>query len=140
MIAPAAVPRIGVGALVWRDRQVLLVQRATPPHQGLWTLPGGKLEWGETLAQAAEREVREETAVQVSAGPVIHVFELLAPAGGYHYVIIDLQCQYLRGEPQAAGDAARAAWVDYGQLAHWQVEQQTLELVRASHQQRLVPL
>ncbi len=135
--AAGAMPRVGVGALVWRGEQVLLVQRAKPPHQGLWTLPGGKLRWGETLSQAAEREVWEETSVQVSAQTIIHVFELLATAAGYHYVIVDLLCHYQQGEPVAADDASQAAWVDYARLDHWPVEEQTLALVRAYFQQRL---
>ncbi len=123
------VPGIGVGALIIRERRVLLVQRDVAPHAGMWTVPGGKLEWGETLAEAAVREVREETAVTVSAGAPVYLLQLLAVSSGYHYVIIDLLCHYQRGEPVAGSDVRQAAWISLDALSGVPVEAQTLRML-----------
>ena len=109
-------PVIAVGAVVFHNDCILLVQRKQPPNQGQWAIPGGKVCLGESLRAAAEREILEETGVSVRAGDPIYTFEVIEPApeGGiaYHYVVIDLLAEYLHGEPRAADDASAAAWVD----------------------------
>ncbi|MBD3671518.1 MAG: NUDIX hydrolase [Gammaproteobacteria bacterium] len=126
-------PRVAVGAVVARPGEVLLVKRGKPPREGLWAVPGGRVNPGESLAQAAEREVREETGVTVRAGEVVHVFELIEPAGmpepDYHYVIIDLRCDYLGGEAQAADDAREVRWFRAEELNNDAVDSETRELL-----------
>jgi ADP-ribose pyrophosphatase YjhB (NUDIX family) len=109
-------PVVAVGAFVFDDAgRVLLVQRGTPPGAGLWTVPGGKLEGGETLAAAVAREVREETGLVVEAGALVEVVERIA--GGYHYVIVDYVARAIGGELAAGSDARAARFVDDAELA-----------------------
>jgi len=107
-------PRVGVGAVVFRDGEVLLVRRGHPPRAGQWAIPGGKIRPGETLQAAAEREIREETGIRIRAGEPVHAFDLIErEADGtlrWHYVIVDLMGEYLEGEPHAADDASAAGW------------------------------
>ncbi len=126
-------PRPAVGAVVVRDRRILLVKRAKAPAAGLWAVPGGTVELGESLAQAAEREVLEETGVVVRAGPVVHAFDVIErdPAGAvrFHYVVVDLLAEHVGGEPRAASDVSAAEWVPLDGLDRLDVSPQTLRLI-----------
>lgn len=92
-------PRVAVGAVVIHQDKVLLVLRGQAPAKGLWAIPGGSVELGESLQIAAEREVMEETGLQVRAGHVIHTFDAIQhDAAGkvkYHYVIVDMLAEAL---------------------------------------------
>lgn len=127
-------PRVAVGALVFQDGRVLLVRRGRPPGAGLWALPGGGIELGESLAQAVEREIREETGVVIRAGAVVHVFDVIErDTQGrvrFHYVIVDLMGAYLGGKTRAGDDAREARWVAPGELGGLVVSPHTLELLR----------
>ncbi len=107
-------PRVAVGAVVIRDGRVLLVRRGKPPADGLWAIPGGSVRLGETLQQAAEREILEETGVTIRAADPLLTFESIQqdPDGRvrFHYVIVDLAAAYVSGEPVAADDACDARW------------------------------
>lgn len=107
-------PIIGVGAVVLHDGKVLLVKRANPPCQFQWAIPGGKVRYGETLQQAAEREIREETGIIIKAGKPIFGFDHIEQdsSGGVqcHYVIVDLRADYLSGDISANSDAAEVRW------------------------------
>ena len=113
-------PIVGVGALVIKDRQVLLVCRGQEPNRGQWSVPGGTVELGETLAQAAAREVWEECQVKVEAGEVVATFDLIRrDAQGrilYHFVLLDLAARYISGDPVAATDALQVRWVTAAEL------------------------
>jgi ADP-ribose pyrophosphatase len=117
----AAGPQVGVGAVVVHRGRVLLVQRGRPPGAGLWAIPGGRQRLGETLQQAAEREILEETGVTIRATVPVYTCEHIERddlgALRYHYVIVDLAADYLSGEPQAGDDASAAAWVTWHELA-----------------------
>lgn len=108
-------PVLGVGALVVREGRALLVRRGRPPRAGLWALPGGRVRLGESLDQAAEREVHEETGLRVRAGRVVHAFDLIERDAVhhvcFHYVVVDLLCEYLSGELRTGDDADEAAWL-----------------------------
>jgi 8-oxo-dGTP diphosphatase len=127
-------PRVGIGAVVFKDGKVLLVKRGTPPSEGLWAIPGGRLELGETLQQAAEREILEETGVVIRALDPVFTFDVIekTKAGEilFHYVIVDLAADYISGEPEAGDDAHEARWVSADELSRLDVSGKTIELLR----------
>lgn len=98
-------------AVVLREERVLLVRRANPPDAGLWGYPGGKVEPGETVEQAAVRELREETGVRAEAGAVLVTLEVRGE--GFHYALHAVACRYLSGKPCAADDVTDADWVSF---------------------------
>lgn len=99
-------PHTGVGVVVWRDDEVLLIKRGKAPFKGQWSIPGGTLEFGETLHDAALRELAEETSVTAKIAGLIDVYESVSPTG--HYVMIDYVARWTGGEPIAGDDAADA--------------------------------
>ncbi len=109
-------PLVGVGALIWRGAtgEVLLVQRGREPSLGMWAVPGGLVEIGETLVAALLREVAEETGLHVRPGPFIGTFEpILRDDDGrvrIHYVVLDYLVFWETGEPRAGDDAAAVGW------------------------------
>lgn len=117
------VPAIGVGALVFnRDGQVLLIKRNQAPACGFWSIPGGKQEAGESLAEACCREVLEETGVAVTLACIIAVVERRTE--GFHYVIIDyLAYPVDKGDIVliAATDVAESVWVSPNLLSNYQL-------------------
>jgi ADP-ribose pyrophosphatase len=126
-------PEVAVGALVIKDQKVLLVKRNQPPAKGLWALPGGKVNLGETLKQAVIREIFEETAVTIIPGQPIYTFEnIQRDENGdvqFHYVIVDLLAEFKEGEPKAGDDAAEVGWFSLEDLEKIQVNKTTKELV-----------
>ena len=118
MAAPR--PIVGVGAVVFRGERVLLVKRGAPPLKDHWSIPGGKVELGEKLRAAVERETLEETGLEVKAGPLVEIFERIrrgdAGAVAYHYVLMDYLCAVAGGELQSGDDAADADWFRLDQL------------------------
>jgi len=127
-------PRVAVGAIVFHDGKVLLVRRGKAPSNGLWAIPGGSVELGETLQQAAEREIKEETGILIRAGEPVFTFDAIQKDEQgvirFHYVILDLMADYIRGEPRAGGDAAAARWVSAAELSELDVNQTTKQLLR----------
>jgi 8-oxo-dGTP diphosphatase len=123
-----------VGAIVVRDGRVLLVRRGHPPSEGLWAIPGGSVELGETLQEAAEREIMEETGLTIRAGEPVYTFDVIlrddAGRVQFHYVIVDLLADYVRGEVHSGDDARDARWVTSGELEKLPVNQTTLELLK----------
>ena len=129
-----AVPRIGVGAVVFRENKVLLVKRNKPPGKGLWAIPGGRLELGETLQEAAEREVREETGVIIRARNPAYTFEVIERDNQgcirFHYVIVDLLADYISGDPHPESDVSEARWIDPHELDELPVSKSTQTLLK----------
>ncbi len=121
-------PVAGIGAVVIHNDQVLLVKRAKAPKKGLWCIPGGKIKLGETLQQAAEREIKEETGVIIKAGAPLYVFDLIIDAE-YHYIIIDLLAEYISGTPKAGDDASDAKWFSLRHLNDPNIDSETRELL-----------
>lgn len=109
------IPTVAVGAFVFdAENRVLLVERSHPPGAGLWTVPGGKLEYNETLVQAVAREVREETGLVVEVGTLACVVERIAD--NYHYVILDYLARVIGGTLDPSGDCTNARWVPEADL------------------------
>ena len=132
-------PFLGVGALIFDDAgRILLVERGNEPYRGQWSLPGGIVEAGETLKQAVEREVLEETGLIVNAHSFFTVFErLMRDAGGrceYHYVLIDYVCSVTGGEPAAASDVSGVRWVGRNELAQVHLTEGTLGVVMRAYE------
>jgi 8-oxo-dGTP diphosphatase len=127
-------PRLAVGAIVFRRGRVLLVRRAHPPAQGTWAIPGGSVNLGESLAAAAEREIREETGLRVRAAEPVVTFEVIERDDGgrirYHYVIVDLAAEYLSGSIHAGDDALEARWVSAGELQRLPVNPTTRRVLK----------
>ncbi len=107
-------PLVGVGAVIVKDNRVLLIRRGQAPLLGEWSLAGGVVECGETLREAAVREAREETGLDVEVVEMLGVYERIIPGENgrtrYHYVLIDFLCRPVGGELQAASDAAEVGW------------------------------
>jgi ADP-ribose pyrophosphatase len=127
-------PRVAVGAVVFHRRRVLLVRRKNPPAAEEWAIPGGSVELGETLQDAAEREIREETGIRIKAHEPVYTFDHVdRDAAGrirYHYVIVDLFADYLGGEPVAGDDAVEVRWVSAEELRGIPVSIRTVRLLR----------
>jgi len=107
-------PVAGVGAVVLREGQVLLVRRGREPLRGRWSLPGGVLELGETLVEGVVREVLEETGLRVVPRKIVETFDRIhRDAEGrvqYHYVLVDFLCHVEGGELLCGDDAEDACW------------------------------
>jgi len=114
------VPRVAVGAVVIKADAVLLVKRGKAPSDGKWAIPGGSVELGETLQQAAEREIFEETGIRIRAAEPVYTFDFIERNRHgrirFHYVIIDLAAEYLSGKIKPGDDAEQAAWIPFAEL------------------------
>ncbi len=126
-------PIIGVGAIIIEDGRVLLVKRAHPPIAGQWSIPGGALEVGELVREAAVREAREETGLIVEPGELLGVFDRVLRNAEqrvqYHYVLIDFLCKPVGGELCAASDAAEVRWFTREELPALNLAEDTHEVI-----------
>jgi 8-oxo-dGTP diphosphatase len=107
-------PTIGVSVCVVQAGRVLLTQRARPPFENLWSLPGGHVKRGESLRDAALRELKEETGINARLGEIIGWNEIIGP--DKHIVIAVFTARFESGEAVAADDAKAVRWVDYRQI------------------------
>jgi 8-oxo-dGTP diphosphatase len=136
-------PLIGTGVVVWHGDRVLLVRRGKPPRVGQWSLPGGAQELGETIAEAARREVREEAGIEVVLGQVVATIDMIqrdeAGRVRYHYTLID----FVAFAPDAAlrpgGDAAGARWFTLAEIAGLELWSETVRVIHLSRDQRPCP-
>tara|TARA_Y100001934_G_C12115549_1_gene660613 strand:- start:189 stop:641 length:453 start_codon:yes stop_codon:yes gene_type:complete len=107
-------PIVGVGTVVMDSDMVLMIKRGKPPRQGSWSLPGGAQELGETIREAARREVREETGLQIEIFGLIDVVDSVRSDADdkieYHYTLIDLAGYSVGGTLMAGGDAQDCRW------------------------------
>jgi 8-oxo-dGTP diphosphatase len=131
-------PLVGAAAVVFDENgRVLLVQRGRPPRVGQWGLPGGMLELGERLVEAAVREVREECGIEIEIGGVAGVFEPVTRDDEgrieYHYVVIDFWARHIGGEAQAGDDAAGVAWAKMDEVDAYALMPESLQVVRDAY-------
>ena len=134
-------PVPAVGAIVFRDGAVLLVKRGAEPNRGRWSLPGGSLEIGETVEAGAVRETREETGVDVQPLRVLDVRNFIERKDGevrWHYVLIDVLCEYVRGDPFPATDAENARLIPLRELGEYDVVPAALEVLQVTSTRRIV--
>jgi len=126
---PIAAPQVAIGAVVTDHDRILLVKRNKEPGKGKWAIPGGSVEMGETLQEAAEREIKEETGLRVKAGNPIYVFDYIErdDRGGvrFHYVIIDLAAEWVGGDLCPSDDASDAGWFTPEQIQGLKVTEST---------------
>ena len=136
---PQPIP--AVAAVIVADGKLLLIRRGTEPSKGKWSVPGGRVEFGETLEDALKREVREETGLEIEVGDLAGVYELivhptlnaqLSTLGGlaHHYVIIDYFARVVGGELKAGDDADDARWVPTSALDEYQLTEHLRERIQ----------
>jgi 8-oxo-dGTP diphosphatase len=128
-------PIVGVGVVVLNDdNEVLLIRRGTEPNIGMWTIPGGKQEPGETLVETAHREIEEETGVQIDTPMLIDVIDLIRHKEDKtllrHYTLVDYAARYLGGTPRPGGDADGVAWVPAACIEDHVSWSETIRIVR----------
>jgi mutator protein MutT len=127
-------PYVGVGAVVLHSGRVLLVRRRSEPLAGEWSLPGGAVEVGETLAEAVIREVREETGIEIAVGPVIEVLDRITPDDEgrtrYHFVLVDYLCTFVGGRVTPASDVAEAVFAEPRELDRFALTDAAMRVIR----------
>ena len=133
-------PLVGVGAVVFKGAEVLLVRRGQEPARDCWSLPGGLVELGETLAAAIVRELAEETGLTVTLLGIAAVAERIFPDPdgriAYHYVLVDYLCDYLAGDLIPGSDITAARFVSLGDLADFDLPPFTAEVIRRAWEQK----
>ena len=127
-------PLVGVGAIIIEGERVMLVKRAHPPIRGQWSIPGGVLEVGEMVREAAVREAREETGLGVEVGELLGVYDRIIRGSDrrvqYHYLLVDFLCRRVGGELQAASDAAEVGWFTRAELPALNLAVETLDVIQ----------
>jgi 8-oxo-dGTP diphosphatase len=127
-------PVVAVGAVVFHNQRVLLVKRNRSPNKNSWAIPGGKVELGETLQQAAEREILEEAGIVIKAEDPVYTFDVIEYDAEnrlrFHYVIIDLKARYIDGSLKASDDAAAAGWISSKTMITLPVNPTTRQLLK----------
>ncbi|MEI8396274.1 MAG: NUDIX hydrolase [Rhodospirillaceae bacterium] len=134
-------PWVGVGVVVWRGGELLLIRRGNSPRQGQWGLPGGAQVLGETILEAAVREVREETGLTVNPTGVITACDGISRDEDgkvlYHYTLVEVGAEYDGdSEPNAGADALDARWVALEDVASFVEWSETLRVIMMSAEQR----
>lgn len=133
-------PFVGVGVVVWRGDEVLLIERGKGPRTGGWSLPGGKQELGETVRETAHREIREETAVEIEITGLLDVVDMVRKDGAgrvqFHYTLVDFTAEWVSGEAVAGTDAAAARWVCLEDIDQYRLWDETRRVIRLSASRR----
>ena len=138
-------PIVGIGGVVIEEGRVLLIRRGHEPLLGQWSIPGGTLELGETLAEGTERELKEETGLEVRVLDLIELFERINFGRGadetwssieerrrprFHFVIADYLCERISGEPVAGGDVTDVAWAGEADLERFSLTPTATRVIR----------
>lgn len=136
---PRPIPAVGVVCFN-SVGEVLLIQRGTPPRLGEWSIPGGRLEWGETTKAGALRELKEETGIEAELLGLIDVIDGIFTSRSHgevtrHYVLIDYVARYISGDVIAGDDAVEARFVSLADLPNYNLWDQTLSVIAAGRAQ-----
>jgi 8-oxo-dGTP diphosphatase len=135
-------PVVGIGGVVVEDGRALLIRRAGEPLRGHWSIPGGRLELGESLEAGVTRELLEETGLEVRVLDQIEVFDRIFPGDAaplpgaaargprFHYVIVDYLCERISGHPRAGGDACDVAFARENELEKFQLTETATRVLR----------
>ena len=138
-------PICGVGIVVFHQQKVLLIRRGKPPRQGEWSIPGGKQKLGETLQQAARREVQEETGLKLGPLMLVDVVDSIFKDSQdqiqYHYSLVEWTGEFVSGELNAADDASDAEWFELSEINNLGLWEKTVEIINKADMIRksLVP-
>jgi 8-oxo-dGTP diphosphatase len=129
-------PFVAVGVVVWRDGKVLLAQRGKAPRKGRWSIPGGGQELGETLAEAAAREVKEETGIDIEILGLVDVVDSIRHDDDgrvqFHYSLVDFAAVWTAGDLQAGDDVGACKWVTEEEAAEIISWGQTIRIIEES--------
>jgi 8-oxo-dGTP diphosphatase len=135
---PERRPEAAVGVVCLRGEDVLLVRRAKAPLAGQWSLPGGRVEWGERVREAALRELAEETGCAAELIGLADVVDALVagtadePEADAHFILIDFAARWLSGEPRAGDDAAEARFFTPEEIAGLGLWRETFNVIAAA--------
>ena len=127
-------PYVGVGVIVFRNHEVLLIQRNKEPNKGQWSIPGGRQMLGETVAVAAKRELLEETGVKVDQLLLVDVVDAIIPdVEGkikYHYTLVDYMGHWQSGESRPGDDAQEVRWVCLNEISSYSLLEKTMNIIQ----------
>ncbi len=133
-------PIVGVGVVVWHAGRVLLVRRGKAPRWGQWSLPGGAQQLGETVAEAARREVEEEVGLDVALGEIVATVDLIErdPQDRirYHYTLIDFVAEAPSAALRPGSDAADARWFSIGEIEALGLWSETVRVIKRAGERR----
>ena len=125
---------------MWHDDRVLLVRRGKPPRRGQWSLPGGAQQLGETVAEAARREVREEVGLEVELGEIIATVDLIERDPDhrvrYHYTLIDFTAEVMSPVLRPGSDAADARWFEVAETETLGLWSETVRIIKLARERR----
>ncbi len=126
-------PLLGVSIMCWKQNQVLLIKRAQEPYKGLWSLPGGLIELGESLVEAAKRELQEETNITAQITEQLETFDSIQRDKGgklkFHYVLVVFKAKFLAGDEIAKDDATEVKWYTIDQLINLKLTPNTKQCI-----------
>ena len=129
-------PRVGVGIVLVNGDKVLLIRRGHEPAKGEWSVPGGLVNLGETIEQAAARELMEECGIKAEFHKQIDIFEYIEQTQDnnikYHFVVIELLASYIGGHVKASSDAIEARWIGLDELEKLACTEKIKELVQSA--------
>ena len=129
-------PQVGVGVVVWRGDEFLLIRRGKPPRYGQWSIPGGRQELGETTRETAVREIKEETNLEIELIGLVDVYDAIrVDTNGTiasHFTLIDFTAHWASGEAIAGDDAIGVGWFKLDDLAELKLWKETEHVIRAS--------
>ena len=126
-------PWVGVGIVIWRGEEILLVRRGRAPRKGEWSIPGGGQALGETVFEAAIREVREETGLTVRPTAILTVVDSILrdteDRPQFHYTLVEISAEWVAGEAQAADDVDAVRWIDPAEAEDFVKWDETLRII-----------